>query len=188
MTDSKAPVKVLVIGTEPPCPRCALLCRMVEQAAADGTPVEIDHCAFEDEKAGKLAERHGRRVGTAKHVSQASGIELDWCGTRNDRQCEESRRPRLGYRRRLDSPAGRAARSLHACGGFRRLLHDTGAGRGWRGSSPRQRAFEGAVARTSAPWALTSGRLAHNWCSSMGHNRLVWSDWGLLFAPDEDVG
>ncbi|HOA06088.1 MAG TPA: thioredoxin family protein [Candidatus Fermentibacter daniensis] len=77
MTDSKTPVKVLVIGTEPPCPRCALLCRMVEQAAADGTPVELDHCAFEDEKAGKLAERYGRRVGTAKHVSKASGIELD---------------------------------------------------------------------------------------------------------------
>lgn len=71
-------MKVLVIGTEPPCPRCALLCRMVERAASDGIDLELDHCAFEDGKALELSSRSGRSVGTAKHVARAAGIAVDW--------------------------------------------------------------------------------------------------------------
>ncbi len=72
-------IEILVIGTEPPCPRCDLMGLLVEKAAAAaGVRVNVEHCAYDSQKAVDFGKRIGREVGTAKHVSQAAGIAMDW--------------------------------------------------------------------------------------------------------------
>jgi hypothetical protein len=72
-------VDVVVIGTEPPCPRCDLLTRFVKETAAECSgPVRVRHCAFDAPDAVVLAQRLGRAVGTAKDVAKAANIKMDW--------------------------------------------------------------------------------------------------------------
>lgn len=76
MTDR---IDVLVIGTEPPCPRCDLLNLRVHEAAEslDG-PITIRHCFFCSDEAAAIGQAANRRVGTPKHVSEKAGIPVDW--------------------------------------------------------------------------------------------------------------
>ena len=71
-------VDVLVIGTEPPCPRCDLVCRLVEEAVAAPAELSLRHCSFDSSKATALSERFDRKIGTPKHVAKSAAIEVDW--------------------------------------------------------------------------------------------------------------
>lgn len=72
-------VKVLVIGTNPPCPRCDLLTRRVREVSAErATKVSVRHCAFDSNEATAIGQRLGYKVGTAKHVAEAAGIQMNW--------------------------------------------------------------------------------------------------------------
>lgn len=83
---------VIVIGTEPPCPRCDLVGRLVEEIAREAN-VEVDlrHIAFDSADARTLGRELGRKVGTAKHVAQAAGVRMDWEAVQRlmDRRREE---------------------------------------------------------------------------------------------------
>ena len=69
-------MNVIVIGTDPPCPRCDLVFRLVEAAA--GLGIHVEHCAFDSSLARQIGARLGRKVGTAKHVARDVGIAMDW--------------------------------------------------------------------------------------------------------------
>jgi len=72
-------IDVVVIGTEPPCPRCDLLNRFVEEIAAErSVAVRVRHCAFEAPDAVVIGQKLGRKVGTAKDVAKAGDIKVDW--------------------------------------------------------------------------------------------------------------
>lgn len=72
-------VRVLIIGTDPPCPRCDLLAvRVQEAAAAIERPTEIKHCFFDSAEAVAVGQGADRRVGTPKHVSAETGVPVEW--------------------------------------------------------------------------------------------------------------
>jgi hypothetical protein len=71
-------VDVLVVGTEPPCPRCDLLYRLVSEIAAANPAVKVRHCAFDSQEAITLGRKVGRKIGTAKHVAKEAGVVVDW--------------------------------------------------------------------------------------------------------------
>lgn len=72
-------IDVLVIGTEPPCPRCDLLYLLVEElAATSSAEIEVRHCAFDAFEAVSLGYMLGRKIGTAGDVAEAAGIRMDW--------------------------------------------------------------------------------------------------------------
>ncbi len=69
---------VMVIGTEPPCPRCDLLGRLVEEAAGGDMHVILHHCAFDSDEARSFGLESGFKTGTAKHIAEEAGITMDW--------------------------------------------------------------------------------------------------------------
>ena len=71
-------VDVLIIGTEPPCPRCDLLDVFVAKVTPPDVQVNVEHCAFDSPSAQRLGERLGCKVGTAKHVARDADIPMDW--------------------------------------------------------------------------------------------------------------
>ena len=84
-------IDVLIIGTNPPCPRCDLLAlRAHEVAEALEQPVEIRHAFFDSAEAAAVGQAANRRVGTPKHVSAEVGITVDW--DHRDELVEERRR------------------------------------------------------------------------------------------------
>lgn len=70
--------EVLIIGTEPPCPRCDLLGVLIEQVARSGVTIRLRHCSFDSPEARAFGQTHGFKIGTAKHVSKDAGIPVDW--------------------------------------------------------------------------------------------------------------
>ncbi len=72
------PINVLVIGTEPPCPRCDLLFRYVSEAAKLDNRVIAGHCAYDSDMALTIGKSAGFKIGTAKHVAESAGIAMDW--------------------------------------------------------------------------------------------------------------
>ena len=84
-------VDVLIIGTNPPCPRCDLLTLRVHEAAeALEQPIETSHVFFDSVEATAVGQAANRRVGTPKRVSAETGIPVDW--DQVDRLVEERRR------------------------------------------------------------------------------------------------
>ncbi len=71
-------IDAMVIGTEPPCPRCDLLGRLVEEAAGSDMKVTLHHCAFDSNEARSFGRDAGFKTGTAKHVAKEAGITMDW--------------------------------------------------------------------------------------------------------------
>lgn len=70
--------EIWVIGTDPPCPRCALMTRRVKAAAEKSRlQVKLRHLSYSDPVAQRFAESHGQETGTAKDVARLSGIEMD---------------------------------------------------------------------------------------------------------------
>jgi hypothetical protein len=84
-------IEVLVIGTDPPCPRCDLLTLRVQDAAKDlERPITVRHCAFFSDEARAVGRSTNRRLGTPKHVADDAGITVDWA--QRDEMVEEQRR------------------------------------------------------------------------------------------------
>ncbi|OPY78743.1 MAG: hypothetical protein A4E64_00681 [Syntrophorhabdus sp. PtaU1.Bin058] len=72
-------VEVRIIGTDPPCPRCAISgCIVAEVAAESRVPISIEHMSYETEKAIRIGKDIGMIVGTAKHVASAANVTVDW--------------------------------------------------------------------------------------------------------------
>lgn len=72
-------VSITIIGTNPPCPRCAILGLLVQDVAAEmGIEVAMRHLAFGDADAGAIAQGLGLTAGTAGHVAQRSGLRIDF--------------------------------------------------------------------------------------------------------------
>lgn len=52
----KKQTDVLVIGTEPPCPRCDLLNRLVAEAAPPKIYLRLRHCSFDSPEAVEIGK------------------------------------------------------------------------------------------------------------------------------------
>ena len=87
----KGHIDVLVIGTNPPCPRCDLLTLRAQEAAeALKRPIVIRHIFFDSDEAVAVGQAANRRLGTPGHVAEAAGITADW--DRRDDLVKERRR------------------------------------------------------------------------------------------------
>lgn len=70
--------KILIIGTEPPCPRCGLLKNVIEKKVKELNLIaEIEHLAYTDKKSNEIANRIGLNAGTAKDVAKKINKEID---------------------------------------------------------------------------------------------------------------
>ncbi len=71
--------EIWVIGTDPPCPRCALVTLRVEGVLKEmGIDLQVRHLSFDDPTAEVFAASLGLEVGTAKDVARVSGLEMDF--------------------------------------------------------------------------------------------------------------
>jgi len=71
--------EIWIIGTEPPCPRCDYLTRMVKDVISDlGLPVSVRHLNYKGEEARRFATTHGLEPGTAKDVARKLSVGVDW--------------------------------------------------------------------------------------------------------------
>lgn len=71
--------EVWIIGVDPPCPRCDLTRQRVERIANEtGTPLDIKHMIYSDFRVQTFAKSLGKETGTAKHVAEKAGINIDW--------------------------------------------------------------------------------------------------------------
>ena len=69
--------EIIVIGTQPPCPRCSLLTQILEmKVAAMNLPAAVRHISFTSEEAQKIAAAQGLVPGTAKDVAKKLGVEI----------------------------------------------------------------------------------------------------------------
>jgi len=59
-------IDVLIIGTDPPCPRCGLLEVMVNEVSPPHLKIDFQHCDFNSLQAKELAQRLCCKIGTAK--------------------------------------------------------------------------------------------------------------------------
>jgi hypothetical protein len=96
---------VWVIGVDPPCPRCALLKQRVERLAREtASPVTVTDLVYSGSEARSFGESLGKELGTAKHVAQKAGIDMDWNHVSSVVQSPPSRPPDW---EQLDGPARR---------------------------------------------------------------------------------
>jgi hypothetical protein len=71
--------QIIVIGTQPPCPRCKLLTEIVTRKAETfGLNAEIRHIAYTSPEAAEIAAAKGLVPGTAKDVAKKAGLEICW--------------------------------------------------------------------------------------------------------------
>jgi Thioredoxin domain len=71
--------EIWVIGTDPPCPRCDYLSRMVEDlVTTSGIPATVKHLAYTDDEARRFAATLGLEPGTAKDVARKAAVDVDW--------------------------------------------------------------------------------------------------------------
>ncbi len=72
-------IEVKIIGTDPPCPRCAILgCLVSEVASEANLSVCIKHMSYEAEEAIRVGKQLNLVPGTAKHVQSAANLTVDW--------------------------------------------------------------------------------------------------------------
>ncbi len=70
--------KILIIGTEPPCPRCSLLKMLVKEFVRRiEIEAEVKSVCYNDEESVKFANSLGLEPGTAKDVSKRINLEMD---------------------------------------------------------------------------------------------------------------
>jgi len=70
--------KILVIGVEPPCPRCKLLGNIIDAKVEElNIEAEVIHLAYTNPEARKIANSLGLVSGTAKDVSGKIQIPID---------------------------------------------------------------------------------------------------------------
>ena len=71
--------EIWVIGTEPPCPRCGLLTKMVHEVVAENRlDVRVRHVAYTQDMAADFAAALGLVPGTAKDVAKKTPVEVNW--------------------------------------------------------------------------------------------------------------
>jgi small redox-active disulfide protein 2 len=71
--------EIWIIGTEPPCPRCNHLNRMIHGLVSElGLSIFVRHLAYTEAAALELAEKVGLEPGTAKDVAKKGAIDMDW--------------------------------------------------------------------------------------------------------------
>jgi small redox-active disulfide protein 2 len=71
--------EIWIIGTEPPCPRCDYLKRMVQDVVNDlGLQVPVRHLSYTGEEARRFAAASGLEPGTAKDVARKASVDIDW--------------------------------------------------------------------------------------------------------------
>ena len=71
--------EIWIIGTEPPCPRCDYLSRMVKDVVVDlRTQVPVRHLSYTEEEARSVATTYGLEPGTAKDVARKAAVDIDW--------------------------------------------------------------------------------------------------------------
>jgi hypothetical protein len=84
-------VDVLVIGTDPPCPRCDLLTLRAQEATEGLTmPATFRHVVYFSDEAVAIGRAANRTLGTPTHVAEAAGIAMEW--GRRDELVEERRK------------------------------------------------------------------------------------------------
>jgi hypothetical protein len=70
--------RILIIGVEPPCPRCKLLGKIIDEKVREfQIDAEVIHLAYTNTEAKALAQSFGLKPGTAKDVSRKINIEID---------------------------------------------------------------------------------------------------------------
>jgi hypothetical protein len=72
--------EIWVIGTDPPCPRCDYLTRMVNDLVVNELhlPVKLKHIAYTSSEAKKFAASLGLEPGTAKDVAGLVETGINW--------------------------------------------------------------------------------------------------------------
>ena len=71
--------EILIVGTDPPCPRCDYLKQMVVDIVTDlHLSVPVRHIGYTSDEAYQLAKVEGLVPGTAKDVAKKLGIAMDW--------------------------------------------------------------------------------------------------------------
>lgn len=71
--------EIRVIGTEPPCPRCDYLARMLKDVVAEmRISVPVRHLSYTGEEARRFAAIYGLEPGTAKDVARKAAVDIDW--------------------------------------------------------------------------------------------------------------
>lgn len=69
----------MIIGTEPPCPRCDYLSRMVQDIVEEmQLEVPVRHIAYTTKEALQVAAESGLLPGTAKDVAKKIAVRVDW--------------------------------------------------------------------------------------------------------------
>jgi len=102
--------QIIVIGTEPPCPRCALLTSVFKELIARfNLDASVKHINYSDTAAVEFAADMGLITGTAKDVAVSLGIKLDLRRVKNliehaiqDQQCEFNEFNDCKWSRELD--------------------------------------------------------------------------------------
>jgi len=69
---------ILIIGTEPPCPRCGLITKVVTSKVKElNINAEIRHLAYTDLESKAFAKSIGLETGTAKDVANRLHVEIN---------------------------------------------------------------------------------------------------------------
>lgn len=70
--------KIVIIGVEPPCPRCKLLENIIDAKVEElNIEAKIDHLAYNNPEARKIANGFGLVPGTVKDVSGKIQVPID---------------------------------------------------------------------------------------------------------------
>lgn len=70
--------QIVIIGVEPPCPRCKLLGNIIDAKVEElNIKAEVIHLAYTSSEARKIADSFGLVPGTAKDVSVKIQIPID---------------------------------------------------------------------------------------------------------------
>jgi hypothetical protein len=73
--------KIIIIGTDPPCPRCGLLTQTIKAKIDElNIPAELTHLSLTDKEAAEIAAGLGLKPGTAKDVAKQLNLEMDMPG------------------------------------------------------------------------------------------------------------
>jgi len=70
--------KILIIGTDPPCPRCKLITDVITVKVKElGIDAEVKHLTYTDVEAQAFAKSLGLETGTASLVAKRLNVEID---------------------------------------------------------------------------------------------------------------
>jgi len=71
--------EIVIIGTEPPCPRCDYLAHMAQDIVnLLGLSIDVRHIAYSTDESRRFAASLGLDPGTAKDVAAKAAVDVDW--------------------------------------------------------------------------------------------------------------